>query len=1324
MAEAKAKKPFSEIVAENLIAQLKEGTAPWQKPWNPGAPGASLPMNPTTGKRYKGINAIHLMAQGYSDQRWMTYKQAAAVDAQVRKGEKGTLVQYWKFTEERIKRNDDGSIVLDKNDQPVKETVQLERPKVFNAVVFNAEQIDGLPPLAVRQDKSWNSIERAEAILEASGARISHDQVDRAFYRMSTDSIHLPQQAAFPSADRYYATALHELGHWTGHSSRLDRDLAHPFGSEGYAKEELRAEIASMIMGDELGIGHDPSQHVAYVKSWIKALQDDPLEIFRAAADAEKIQGFVLGLEQQRTQEQPVTLEREQRVKEHNEVMAEVQRLTNPQIFDAETVQLYHFTFMTLEQTAEEAGYVTFYSRGTGELGEETIRVNYEDGNGNVLPVHTDVVGRGKALTYIGDERVPGTGFTSDNEWQSDALKTAFASMDNNLTLAAKKVQGQVDNISGDPRELPEDVKFPEHWLPNASFMASNPNIWGNSTSTPQGEETAASEAESLNDYRERKRAELFNKPGLPAELQQKLKDNIKRHADAIERGRINMSDKTEITTAEQQRQYRAEKFILSNLDSGLSKHVQNMNRRQLTLSRNVLFDAQNSSQDSDFWKRNSEFHSSFSQNWKEAQDKIKSAYRELDFALGSLPEPKYSVVENPGQDEKVNIITQTNSAIKALAIMSEGENRSIHDNRLFENNRVDLEDETSNFRRTLETEIAVQNQGILDIISNEINVIPSSEAAEWYQDRVESLMESAETPDEMKNALDALGPEPDGTVAVYLREDGTRLIPDQKLNIAQENTPINVPYKERKEAKELGAKWDRDKQTWYVPQGVSLDKFTKWNGTAAEQQTVPTEMKENIPANSERQNLAVPYKDREEARAAGAKWDKEKKTWYAEAGADMEKLAKWKPENVTIEQSPAMSLQEEVETALKDIGCILDADTDRGQKHPIMDGEKHRITVEGDKKGEKSGFYIIHTDGHPAGFMQNNRTKEELRWSSKGYVQSDEEKALLRAQAAQKQAEKAAQQQKSYESSAKRVEKQLGELNEPQQPTSYLEKKGLQVHQGIFTDKEGQKTYIPAYDVQGKQWTMQYINEDGTKRFAKNARKEGCFHVVGGIDALKDAPVLIVAEGYATAGSITEATQVPTVAAFDSGNLEPVAKALKEAYPDKPIIIAGDDDVSQSCKMKVKDKETVNVGREKALETAKAVGGVAVFPVFAKGEVPSKAELSEIKPAAYLAHQSALRKLEAHASGDKPLPEAEVKVLQAAQLSEKQLETLRRADRFTDFNDMAVNSSLGREGVAMQLKAVIADQLNKKQQRSKVQAEEKKLVQEKEKKRTIRHAM
>lgn len=1264
MAEPKAKKPFHEVVAENLIAQLKEGTAPWQKPWNPGAPGAALPMNPTTGKRYRGINAIHLMAQGYGDQRWMTYKQATAADAQVRKGEKGTLVQYWKFTEERLKKNDDGTIVIGKDDQPVKEIVQLERPKVFNAVVFNAEQIDGLPPLTVSKEKSWNSIERAEDILKASGAIIRHDQADRAFYRMSTDSIHLPQKEAFPAADRYYATALHELGHWTGHTSRLDRDLAHPFGSEGYAKEELRAEIASMIMGDELGIGHDPSQHVAYVKSWIKALQDDPLEIFRAAADAEKIQGYVLGLEQQKIQEQPVMLMQEKRENEHAEILAEL-NTPHPE-FGFEMRESAN----VLEQTAKDAGYNVYFSRSENEFGGFDIRVNYEDTAGKTLPVFSELLGDAKVLTYVGGERVPGTGYTSDPEWQKAALNTAFASMDNNLTLAAKNVRDQVESISGDPRELPEDVKFPKNWLPNSSLLEQG--------STERSDSQTAAGAE--------------------------------------------MTTQAETVTPEQQRRNRAEKFILSNLDGGLADHVPRMNRSQLALSREVLFDAQSSEPSSDFWQRNGEFLASFSQNWPEAKEKIDAAYKELDFATSLLPAKKYLVADNHGANEKLNIVLETNSAIKALAAVNEGENRAVHDNRILGNNQIDLNDRQGNFYQTLDAEKAAIAQGIMTL-DEEMNVLPPQDAQEWYQNSVESILEGAEAPTEAYSAMEALGPEPGELEAVFLSDMGQRVIPEVSLNIAQENTPIKVPYQERNEAKALGAKWDRSEQTWFVPAGVSLDKFTKWNGgeAAAAAQDVPPQ-KATPDRSTERQELAVPYKDRAEAKAAGAKWDKEKKTWYAEAGADMEKLAKWKLENVKVEQSPAMTLQEEVETALKNVGCILDADTDRGQKHPIMDGEGHRITVEGDKKGEKSGFYIIHTDGHPAGFMQNNRTKEELRWSSKGYVQTDEEKALLRAQAAQKQAEKAAQQQKDHEASAKRVGKQLGQLSEPQQQTAYLEKKGLQVHKGVLTDKGGDKTYIPAYDVSGKQWTMQYINEDGTKRFAKNARKEGCFHVVGGLEALKDAPVLIIAEGYATAGSIAEATQYPTVAAFDSGNLEPVAKALKEAFPDKPIVIAGDDDVAQSCKMKAKDKATVNVGREKALETAKAVGGVAVFPIFAKGEVPSKDELSLIKPAAYTAHQTALRKLEAHASGEKTLGEAEVKILEAARLTEAQQEILKRAERHTDFNDLAVNSSLGRDGVAMQIKAVITSQLT--QHQSQEQKKVEKRVQAQEKKRTARHSM
>lgn len=187
--------------------------------------------------------------------------------------------------------------MLDEHGKPLKVQVNLERPKVFYATVFHASQIDNMPEL-IPKEPDWSLIERAEKLLHNSGATIIHSEADKAFYRLSTDSIHLPPKDQFKSAANYYATALHELGHWSGHPSRLDRDLGHPFGSDAYAKEELRAEIASILLGSELGIGHDPSQHTAYIKSWIRVLEDEPLEIFRASADAEKIVNHLYALEQ------------------------------------------------------------------------------------------------------------------------------------------------------------------------------------------------------------------------------------------------------------------------------------------------------------------------------------------------------------------------------------------------------------------------------------------------------------------------------------------------------------------------------------------------------------------------------------------------------------------------------------------------------------------------------------------------------------------------------------------------------------------------------------------------------------------------------------------------------------------------------------------------------------------------------------------------------------------------------------------------------------------------------------------------------------------
>lgn len=293
---------YAQTVAASIIKQLEEGTAPWVKPWEPSN-SRFIPYNALTGKDYQGGNAIWLMAvaemKGYSDPRWTTYKQAQNLDAQVMKGERGTLIQYFKKFDRVPVKDEQGRPVKDADGNQVYRTVELDRPRVFSAVVFNADQIAGMPKIEARPALAeWERHAAAERIMDSSGVPITYKPGARAFYSLTQDRITMPEREQFKAADRFYATALHEVGHSSGHPSRLNRsDLGMPFGSEAYAREELRAEIASLMMADKLGIGHDPSQHAAYVGSWVKALQQDPREIFRAASDAEKISGYVMGLQ-------------------------------------------------------------------------------------------------------------------------------------------------------------------------------------------------------------------------------------------------------------------------------------------------------------------------------------------------------------------------------------------------------------------------------------------------------------------------------------------------------------------------------------------------------------------------------------------------------------------------------------------------------------------------------------------------------------------------------------------------------------------------------------------------------------------------------------------------------------------------------------------------------------------------------------------------------------------------------------------------------------------------------------------------------------------
>jgi antirestriction protein ArdC len=301
-------------VAEKLIEQLKAGTAPWQKPWNSGnLPAFELPYNAITGNRYKGINTLSLLLNGYEDPRWLTFNQASANDWKVKKGEKASLIQFVKTTDLVAKRDESGKPVLNDEGKPVKISVKLDRPIITTAWVFNAAQVNGIPALQKQdiQTLGWDPVERAEKLIASSSANIAHVAGDRAFYSPFRDKITMPLKEQFDAPDKYYATLLHELGHWTGHKERLDRSIMNKFGTEAYAREELRAEIASLLIGQELRIGHDLGQHTAYVDSWIKVLQDTPFEIHAAAADAEKIFNYLTGLEQKREIKaaQPVTEE-------------------------------------------------------------------------------------------------------------------------------------------------------------------------------------------------------------------------------------------------------------------------------------------------------------------------------------------------------------------------------------------------------------------------------------------------------------------------------------------------------------------------------------------------------------------------------------------------------------------------------------------------------------------------------------------------------------------------------------------------------------------------------------------------------------------------------------------------------------------------------------------------------------------------------------------------------------------------------------------------------------------------------------------------------
>lgn len=280
-------------ITDQIVTELEKGVRPWMQPWSvKHTAGRIVRPRRFNGLPYNGINVLMLwsaaMEKGYAAPVWMTFKQALEFDAHVRKGETGSLVVY----ADKITRTE--------TDEATGEEAERAIPFMKGYTVFNVEQIDGLPEHFYAKPEPKGEpvprIAQADAFFAATGANLVHGG-SKACYVQSTDNIHMPCIDCFRDAESYYATLAHEVTHWTKHPSRLDREFGRKrFGDEGYAMEELVAELGSAFLSADLDLTPElRDDHAAYVASWIKVLKGEKRAIFTAASHAQRAVDFLHG---------------------------------------------------------------------------------------------------------------------------------------------------------------------------------------------------------------------------------------------------------------------------------------------------------------------------------------------------------------------------------------------------------------------------------------------------------------------------------------------------------------------------------------------------------------------------------------------------------------------------------------------------------------------------------------------------------------------------------------------------------------------------------------------------------------------------------------------------------------------------------------------------------------------------------------------------------------------------------------------------------------------------------------------------------------------
>lgn len=1205
----KKKVPYEEQVANNIIKALENGTAPWVKPWKGSELSNMAPINLTTNKPYNGINFVNLlvtaMDKGYTDPRWLTFNQAKSVGAKVKKGEKASLVKFYKFTEMKEVLDEDGKPVLDDKGKPVKEEVKLENPKVVWHYVFNAQQCENVPEL-VRDEiqeaqREFEAIEAAEKILENSGADIRHIEGNRAYYSPVQDFIVLPKKEQFLEAGGemcYYSTALHELGHWTGHESRLNRDMGDGFGTPSYAKEELRAEIASFMMCSKLGLDFDPEQHYAYIGSWVKALQEDPKDITRASRDAMKITNFVMDLQKEKmmTQETKLSVETEELL---NKLQNDNVVLISPEQA-AELIENY----ATVQAQMLQYNSITT-ELGFGVNGEKAIMFQRYKGNGEV---HTALESASRYKeNFMSDPSLhdPSAKFVTDKE--------AMVSFKENELL--KEIRTQLNKseynnldytIALAKHSTPEEVKECINWMdktiqdrwngdPSKSKVGTALNNLNNEYKAVyermnmpteeriahlegliQGQEMAMAQAGAMigEENRFEMEQELNSLKNELNELQMTFDQDVADYKEA-KQGIEPVSEILENTIVQGKPYELSDGTVIMEHLTG--ETVDNIKSEGLYIFTGEPGKMQPTTPLSKDAATKMIKEDLLSRVAKEA-DKV--GYSVMD---NEDKENSYTIFDDGGSPIMTGNINEVSKALNELPNLRHESMTQVFDREIKKINENYLRGSGSVAEKTkkdIDLDAKLLKETLLD---GKVDLEQLNDKG-----KIESQL------NELRNAI------------IYAQSE---MLQDKVQPYTKSVLKSTVSMLKEAEATlevNLGKEVDYSKQI-----KENHRKLMQKDGAKTSTEAVF----------AEKTYLSVKYEEKEAAKRAGAKWDKEAKSWYAPAGASKEKLRPWTFEHKEIQamtQGNTQSLDPaaEFKEVLEQNGFVIEG-------LPILDGKIHRIDVADKKRGNKNGWYRGFSDGRPNAVFGDytkgqDRASTGMKWKSmSSNFSTGYDPAKAAEMKAEYEAKKAAAEKELLEAQLKTadmLDKEFASAPAANDQHPYLEAKGVKNHD-LKLDKRG-NLLMPLRDVDGKLWAVQRIGrpdpktgktfkmigamrtkEEKAQGIKHPAKMDGTFFVIDE-KALSSSKQIVIVEGYSTGATVHEATKLPVIVAVHSGNLEKVAESLAKKYPEKQIMIAGDNDLSNE----LKGKE--NVGKLKAEAAALAVKGEVALPSFTKEEL------------------------------------------------------------------------------------------------------------------------